>query len=81
MIHVLNDAIDYEVLFQLAAGQGTEFRVYHTLSAVYHQFPHLEKLLPLPKSGTEWSMAYLEETIDETFPLVTKYHRLAAAEI
>ncbi len=56
MIHVLHDKIDYTVLFRDAAAHKTLKRMIRTLSIVYNQFPHLEKIrrLPLQRKRLWW---------------------------
>lgn len=48
MIHVMKDRLDFIKLMQFARKQKTWKRVAHTLMIVYHEFPSLDEVLPLP---------------------------------
>ncbi|MDD9148228.1 MULTISPECIES: nucleotidyltransferase family protein [unclassified Sporolactobacillus] len=50
LIHVMKDRLDYGQLLELAHRQLTWRRVSHTLMIVYHEFPHLDNVLPFPIS-------------------------------
>lgn len=48
LIHVMNGRLNYAELMDFAGRQKTWKRVAHTLIIVYHEFPHLDDVLPLP---------------------------------
>jgi len=48
LLHVLGDHIHYAALFRDAEAHKTLNRIVRTLSIVYKQFPHLEKVKKLP---------------------------------
>ncbi|MFB3161353.1 nucleotidyltransferase family protein [Neobacillus sp. 179-J 1A1 HS] len=56
MIHQYKDERDFEELFKMAESHQTFKRLTRTLSIVYEQFPHLNKVVKLPfKRKTLWS--------------------------
>jgi hypothetical protein len=56
MIHQYKDEWDFEELFKMAESHQTFKRLTRTLSIVYEQFPHLNKVVKLPfKRKTLWS--------------------------
>lgn len=82
LIHELKDQIDYDSFLKLAAEQKTLNRVARTLSIVYHEFPHLEAILPLPqkKDSTFWwnidHMDLQEQQSESAFRFVTRLNQL-----
>ncbi|MDQ0975390.1 hypothetical protein QFZ31_005268 [Neobacillus niacini] len=56
MVHHNRDELDYEELFKMAESHQTLKRLTRTLSVVYEQFPHLNKVVKLPfLRKTLWS--------------------------
>jgi hypothetical protein len=49
LIHLFGEQLDYNASFRKAAQDKTLKRMIRTLSIVYDQFPHLEKINSLPK--------------------------------
>ncbi|MFE4114864.1 nucleotidyltransferase family protein [Priestia sp. YIM B13448] len=56
IIHILDRKIDYYTLFKIAKTDQTLKRLISTLTIVYHQFPHLDKInkLPINKKSNIW---------------------------
>lgn len=48
MIEKLKDQLDYGKLFTFSRNAKTYRRIAHTLEIVYHEFPHLNQMKPLP---------------------------------
>ncbi|RYL92707.1 hypothetical protein EWI07_08545 [Sporolactobacillus sp. THM7-4] len=77
MIHTLSHKLSYEDLFLFAGKQKTYRRIARTLIIVYHEFPHLNHILPLPlrTNQTFWwhkSDLYSKKDLKATFGVLIK---------
>jgi hypothetical protein len=77
MILVLQDSLNYHDLFVFAKQQKTYRRVARTLIIVYHEFPGLNEILPLPLNETQtfwWSPKEIGGRVGlkETLPMLIK---------
>lgn len=75
MIHTLGEEIDYDILFNEAKTHKTLNRLVRTLSIVYKQFPHLNKVreLPLKRSNLHWDYNAFTEKNKRTIKKYVDY--------